>query len=90
MLPTYFIFGDSNFKRQELFIALVLAAIGISGIIYSPWLIIVGVFLHGTWDILKHYGLGTPFFSWYVLGCAAVDWTYAGALTFYHLQGMAT
>ncbi|WP_375265936.1 hypothetical protein [Planktotalea sp.] len=71
----------------EARVAALLALIGCVGFVTSPWLIIVGIFGHGVWDLMKHRGHGTPFFGWYVSGCVVVDWCYAAALTFFLLTG---
>ena len=74
--------------RLEFAISLGLAVLGILGWILSPWLIILAIAAHGTWDLLKHrHSAGVSFFGWYVSGCAVVDFCYAGALCAVLMQG---
>ncbi|MEL6747833.1 MAG: hypothetical protein AAFO79_08490 [Pseudomonadota bacterium] len=75
--------------RQRTFtlecgISLGLLSMGLAGLVISPLAIIAAIALHGAWDIAKHRGAGEPFFSWYCIGCAAVDFAYAAALTTYY------
>ncbi len=70
---------------QEWTVALTLAALGITGLWVTPWLIIAAIVAHGLWDLTKHLGFGSAFFGWYLTGCAIVDWTYAAALATYLL-----
>ena len=70
----------------ELSVSAGLALIGVVGYFTTPWLIILAIAAHGVWDISKHRNVGVPFFSWYTLGCAGVDITYASVLTLHHLR----
>lgn len=85
MLFTYPIASvvQNNAIRLELSISLGLAAIGLLGLLTTPWLLIAAIFGHGLWDFMKYRGYGCGFFDWYVTGCMAVDWTYAAALSLY-------
>jgi len=72
-----------SFVSLELTIASGLILLSLAGFFISPWLVIAAIFLHGIWDLAKHRGAGVGFFSWYTLGCTAVDWLYASALAAY-------
>jgi len=72
-----------QYVRLETLVATVLVAMSLLGAIVSPWFLIAAVAAHGVWDVLKHMGVGVPFFSWYTLGCAAVDFVYSGLLAWY-------
>ena len=76
-----------EFVRVETLVAVVLIAMSVLGALVSPWFVIAAVAAHGVWDFLKHLGVGVPFFSWYTLGCAAIDVIYASLLTLYFLGG---
>ena len=66
----------------EVGVAASLAVLGVVGYLVTPWLIILGIVLHGVWDLAKFRGAGAPFFNWYTLGCVCVDFCYAAALSF--------
>ena len=54
---------------------------GVFGLWVSPWFLIVGLFLHGVWDLLHHNSNGKVFAQipqWYMPFCAAYDWSMAG------------
>ena len=69
--------------QLELSVSLGLAVLGSIGLLTTPWLLIMAIFGHGLWDLLKHRGHGCGFFCWYVTGCVAFDCTYAAALSLY-------
>jgi len=73
----------------ETAVSLGLAGLGLLGLLTTPWLLVVAIFGHGLWDLAKHLGAGCGFFRWYLLGCLAVDWAYAGALATVLLTGSA-
>jgi hypothetical protein len=58
----------------------VLILLSIMGVLLHPAFVILAIFGHGSWDILKHRGAGIPFISWYTFGCAVVDFIYGGVL----------
>lgn len=80
-------FHSGTHLSLELRISIGLAITGVLGILFTPWLIILAIFGHGIWDLMKHKGHGTPFFGWYVNGCVVVDWCYAAALTIFYITG---
>ena len=73
--------------KTEILVSTVLAAMGLLGLVASPWLIVSAIFLHGVWDLMKHRGAGANFFGWYLNGCVLVDWLYAAALSTFLLSG---
>ncbi|MBT9313448.1 hypothetical protein [Leptothoe kymatousa] len=77
---------QANSQRCEWLIATALIVVSSLSLISSPMGVIAAIFLHGCWDIAKYQGHGTPFFSWYTLGCVLCDWTYSGALLIYYLS----
>lgn len=85
---TYMIeaFAGRTFLRKEVVIASILIALSILGAAIYPPLVIAAIYGHGIWDIAKHRGAGVPFFSWYTLSCAAVDFTYASVLLAYWMR----
>ena len=85
---TYMIeaFSLQSFLRKEIVIAAILITLSFLGALLYPPLVIAAIFGHGVWDISKHRGAGVPFFSWYTLGCAAVDFTYSALLLIYYLR----
>ena len=64
-------------------VAVVLILLSLGGVFLSPILVIIAIFGHGCWDLLKHYGSGVPFFTWYTLSCAIVDFFYGSILLIY-------
>ena len=70
-------------SKIETGIAIALSAASVLGALVAPPLLIAAIFAHGLWDIAKLRGAGTPFFNWYTLSCAGVDFTYATFLTTY-------
>ncbi|RED14368.1 hypothetical protein [Pontivivens insulae] len=77
---------NAQFARLETAIATVLIGASIVGAVITPPFVIAAIFAHGFWDIAKHRGAGVPFFSWYTLGCAVVDFAYGSALLVYYLS----
>ena len=55
-----------------------------AGLWISPWILIVGLFLHGFWDIAHHNQtfklVKIP--KWYIPFCATYDWTIAAYLIY--------
>jgi len=81
-------FAQGAHRRRETAVSLGLAALGVIGFVTSPWLIVAAIAGHGLWDTLKHrWAHGAQFFTWYVSGCAAVDFSYAAALSVFVLFG---
>ena len=79
-------YRGKKYLGSELGIAVVLIAMSILGVIFSPIFVIAAIFGHGLWDVSKHFGAGMPFLSWYTLGCFTVDMTYGGTLLLYWLN----
>ncbi len=76
-----------QFVSLEAGVSTALIVLSLLGAVVSPWCVIVAVAAHGAWDLAKHLGVGVPFFSWYTLGCAVIDFVYAGLLAAYWLVG---
>lgn len=81
----------SKHKRAmiiEIVVASVFVAMGIFGLWFSPWILIIGLFLHGLWDIAHHNSsiklVEIP--QWYVPFCATYDWVIAIYLTLVYLK----
>jgi hypothetical protein len=67
----------------EIIVASIFVMMGIFGLWISPWIIIIGLFLHGFWDIAHHnssIGL-VEIPKWYIPFCATYDWTIAIYIT---------
>lgn len=69
--------------KAESTVAVALILLSMGGIFLSPILVIIAIFSHGCWDLFKHYGSGVPFFTWYTLSCAIVDFFYGSVLLIY-------
>ncbi len=67
----------------ESIVAAALIAGSLLGLVVHPLFVIAAIAGHGLWDLAKHHGAGVPFFSWYTLGCCAVDLTYSSVLFAY-------
>lgn len=64
----------------ELTAAAGFTLLALMGLWISPWLIVVGLCLHGVWDILHHQGVGvikTKVPQGYIPFCASYDWLLA-------------
>ena len=70
----------------ETTLAITLIAMSLAGPLVAPPFVIAAILCHALWDIAKLRGAGVPFVSWYMLGCAVIDVTYASALTLYWLR----
>lgn len=60
----------------EVLVASGFVTIGIMGLWFSPWWLIVGLYLHGFWDLL-HHNQNLPIVEipkWYIPFCATYDW----------------
>ncbi|MCF6320881.1 MAG: hypothetical protein L3J32_03835 [Rhizobiaceae bacterium] len=79
---------NRNAAIVEIAIASVFVAMGIFGLWISPWILIIGLFLHGLWDIAHHnqnsYLVEIP--KWYIPFCATYDWIIALYLVFLTLK----
>lgn len=75
--------ATARFVGIETGLAITLIALSLAGPLIAPPFVIVAILAHGLWDIAKHLGTGVPFLSWYTLGCAGVDFIYAGSLFTY-------
>jgi len=73
-------YKQERFLTLEVVLSSGLIALSLMSLYASPLFVITAIFLHGCWDLAKHRGAGTPFFSWYVSGCVVVDWIYTAAL----------
>ena len=81
----------SKHKRAiiiEIVVASVFVMMGIFGLWFSHWILIIGLFLHGLWDILHHNSsiklVRIP--QWYIPFCATYDFTIALYLTVLYLN----
>ncbi len=79
-------FKVGRYRKIEALVATILIVFSICGVFLAPLFVISAIAMHGLWDILKHFGKGVPFLSWYTLGCAGVDFLYACVLLAYWLQ----
>ena len=68
----------------ELVVASLFVVLGFFGLWYSSWIVIVGLMLHGFWDVAHHNSkLGLAEIpSWYIPFCATYDWFIAIYLTY--------
>ena len=66
----------------ELTVATLFVLMAVLGLWFSPWLIIVGLFLHGFWDLAHHNqdSVLAHIPAWYIPFCAAYDWSMAAYL----------
>ena len=75
---------NKNAMIIEVSVASLFVLMGVFGLWISPWILIVGLFLHGLWDIAHHNQnlklVDIP--KWYVPFCATYDWIIAIYLTF--------
>ena len=77
-------FALRDARPKPLMIELVFAGITLSlvlaGLWWHPWMLALGYFLHGVWDLL-HTGrrrvIDTQLPWWYALFCIAFDWPVA-------------
>ncbi len=60
----------------EIIVASVFVAMGIFGLWISPWVLVIGLFLHGLWDIAHHNSSSklVKIPQWYIPFCATYDW----------------
>ncbi|NBC24470.1 MAG: hypothetical protein GVX78_02520 [Bacteroidetes bacterium] len=72
----------------EIVVASVFVIMGISGLWFTPWILILGLVLHGLWDIAHHNNsiklAEIP--KWYVPFCATYDWVIAIYLSFIYVN----
>ena len=68
----------------ELVVASIFIVLGFLGLWFSTWIIVVGLFLHGFWDLAHHNAkLGLAQIPlWYIPFCATYDWFLAIYLTY--------
>jgi len=70
----------------EIFVATAFVLIAIFGLWVSPWFLIIGLLLHGFWDLAHHNNMfkliEIP--KWYIPFCAAYDWSMAFYLMVWH------
>lgn len=85
---TYFIeaIQQPKHRGKEAVIAGSLILLSVLGALWAPLAVVFAIFAHGFWDVAKHRGHGVPFFTWYTLGCATVDWIYGAALLVYWMN----
>lgn len=71
--------GRARVVLSESFAAAFFAIAALGGLMFSSWLIVGALFLHGVWDWLHgHPGDSlTTLPVWYPPFCLAVDWTLA-------------
>jgi len=81
-------YKQQAYLKPESIVAGSLISLSIMGILIHPLFVIIAIFGHGTWDLLKHRGAGIPFLSWYTLSCSLVDFTYGSVLTVFWVSGL--
>ena len=73
-------------RRREVGLELTVAAafgvLALIGLWLSPWLTVLGLALHGVWDLLHHF-IRTPVPRWYIPFCLVYDVLMAGFLSLY-------
>ncbi len=66
--------AGAKFGNVELPFVLIVFTASILGLVYSILWIAVGYFIHGTWDLLHHFGkVKTPMLRWFPPMCAIFD-----------------
>ncbi len=81
----YIGFGANDGRLWVLMTELVVAALfgvmALLGVLWSPFMFVVALFLHGVWDIIHHNGLfGARVPRWYIPFCVVIDWIAAVGL----------
>ncbi|RAN35273.1 DUF6010 family protein [Hyphomonas pacifica] len=65
----------------ELCIAALFGVLALLGVIWSPYMFVAALFLHGVWDLIHHNGLfGAKVPRWYIPFCVVIDWIAAAGL----------
>ena len=65
----------------ELCIAALFGVMALLGVIWSPYMFVAALFLHGVWDLIHHNGLfGAKVPHWYIPFCVVIDWVAAAGL----------
>lgn len=71
----------------EIIVATMFVVMGVFGLWFSPWILVIGLFLHGIWDISHHNSsfklVKIP--QWYIPFCATYDWVIGVYLTILYL-----
>jgi len=68
----------------ELGFALLTILLAIVGLWFSPYILALGYFLHGAWDIIHHPNLiQTHLVRWWPPFCLVYDWLMAGFILFW-------
>lgn len=85
----YIGFAINDGRRSQLIlegvVALGFCALVLLGMWKWPFLILLGYFAHGVWDLLHHpFKLGARVKSWYPPACVLYDWL-VGAFIYIHL-----
>jgi len=63
----------------EIIAIIVFATLAILGLWMQPIWLVIGLFLHGIWDVIHHpHGIQTQLTSWYPPFCMVYDWLVAG------------
>ena len=71
-------------RRWEVSLSIGFTAFGLLGVMVSPLFLVAAVAGHGALDLVKYLrGVGARVPVWYLSGCAAFDFAYAGALFTY-------
>lgn len=75
-------------KIIEILVASIFVIMGVFGLWVSSWIIIVGLILHGIWDIAHHNSkLGLAKIpKWYIPFCAGYDWIIAAYLIYLNVN----
>jgi uncharacterized protein DUF6010 len=79
---------NRNAAIVEITVASAFVTMGILGLWVSPWVLIIGLFLHGIWDIAHHNKSSNlvEIPKWYIPFCATYDWIIAIYLVFLTLK----
>ena len=65
----------------ELCVAALFGVMALLGAIWSPYMFVGALFLHGVWDFIHHNGLfGAKVPRWYIPFCVVIDWIAAAGL----------
>ena len=73
--------GRPRVFLTELGAAAVFGIMALLGVIWSPYMFVAALFLHGVWDLIHHNGLfGAKVPRWYIPFCVVIDWVAAVGL----------
>jgi len=65
----------------ELVVAALFGVMALLGVLWSPFMFVAALFLHGVWDLIHHIGFfGASVPRWYIPFCVVIDWIAAAGL----------